>query len=325
MPERPITPAAYEGAPFDGRRFQNPAGPAGKGVLDLIRWAITRKRNPWPRWRENSAQPPPPARLPDGRAAATFINHASFLLQIAGLNLLVDPVYSERTSPVSFAGPRRIRPPGLPFDQLPRVDLVLVSHNHYDHCDLPTLRKIHARFAPGYLTTRGNARWFRARGLTPVVELDWWQSHTPAPGLAVTCTPTQHFSGRTPFDRDQTLWGGFYLTAAARRIYFLGDSGFCPHFAEVRERLGAPDLALVPIGAYEPRWFMRMMHVNPAEAVQAHLEVGARQSVGMHFGTFRVTDEGVDEPIETLAQELARQGVPAAQFIVPEFGQTIII
>jgi L-ascorbate metabolism protein UlaG (beta-lactamase superfamily) len=313
------------GAHFDGRRFHNPAGPAGRGVLDLLKWAITRKQQPWPRWRENHYQPAIPASLPDGAIAATFINHASFLLQIAGLNLLIDPVYGERTSPVSFAGPRRVRPPGVPIEQLPRIDGVLVSHNHYDHCDLPTLRRLHARFDPWFITTLGNAKWFRRHGFNRVTELDWWQSHDLKPGLAVTVTPTQHFSGRTPFDRDATLWGGFYFTTPARRVYFLGDSGYCPHFREVRERLGAPDLALVPIGAYEPRWFMSKMHVNPPESVQAHLEIGSRLSVGMHFGTFRVTDEGIDEPAEGLRAELKKRGIPETEFIVPEFGETVVV
>lgn len=318
-------PFQSTGAPRAGGRFRNPAGPAGKGLLDLIKWGLSRRARPWPRWRENPHLPAIPDSLPAGAIAATFINHASFLLQIAGLNLLLDPVYGERTSPVSFAGPRRVRLPGVPFDALPRIDGVLVSHNHYDHCDLPTLRRLRHRFDPRVITTLGNAAWFRRRGFGRVTELDWWEHFAITPELTVTLTPTQHFSGRTPFDRDRTLWGGFYFQTTARRVYYLGDSGYCPHFREVRERLGPPDLALIPIGAYEPRWFMQKMHVNPAEAVQAHLDVGSHQSVGMHFGTFRVTDEGIDEPIESLRAELAQRGLPPGQFLVPEFGQTIVV
>jgi len=197
---------------------------------------------------------------------------------------------------------------------------VLLSHNHYDHLDVAALRWLARERQPLIVTTLGNRAWLARRGVNRVVELDWWQSHRLAPGLEVVCTPAQHFAARTPWDRCRTLWGGFALTGPAGRIYFAGDSGFCPGFAEIGRRLGPFDLALIPIGAYEPRWFMTAVHVNPDEAVRAHQAVRARRSLGMHFGTFQLTDEAIDAPVAALAEARLRHEVAAEDFAVPEFG-----
>lgn len=310
---------------FDGRRFHNPAGPVLRGFFRQLKWGLTRRRKPWPKWRENRHPFRLPDRIEEGAVAVTFINHSSFLIQTASLNLLIDPVYSRRASPVSWAGPARVRDPGVPFEQLPPIHVVLVSHNHYDHCDLPTLRRLRDRFGPAIVTGRGNAAWFAGEGFSRVTELDWWQAHELSPDLRVTFTPAQHFSMRNLRQRDNTLWGGFHFSAGAQRLYFLGDSGYCDHFKEIRAHLGAPDLALIPIGSYEPRWFMRGMHVNPAEAVQVFLDLQARQALAMHFGTFRLADEGIDEPVEALHAALAERGVARDKFVVPEFGQTFVV
>lgn len=266
-----------------------------------------------------------PASLPVDTIAATFINHSSFLLQIGGMNLLTDPVYSERVGPWNFGGPRRSRPPGVAFDQLPRIDCVLLSHNHYDHLDVATLRRLQRRFDPLFVISLGNEGFLRRKGFQKVVELDWWESHTIQSRLQVLLTPAQHFSSRHLFDRDRTLWGGFAVTAGARRIYFVGDSGYGEHFKLIGQKVQPIDLALIPIGAYEPRWFMKYAHVDPDEAVQIHLDVQPRLSVGMHFGTFQLTDEEVHAPPRQLREALVRRGVAAEQFIVPEFGQTIVL
>jgi len=280
------------------------------------------RRTPWP-----SRIPVEPRRPPSGGpddVVVTFVGHATFLIQVAGINLLTDPVYSERASPVSFAGPRRVRAPGVRFDDLPAISLVLLSHNHYDHCDLGTLRALDRRFQPRLLAPIGNGRLLRSAGIRQVEEIDWWQSASAAP-LPVTLTPAQHFSARSMFDRNRALWGGFLIEAGGRRILFAGDSGYGPHWREIATRLGPFDLALLPIGAYEPRWFMKDIHMNPAEAVQAHLDLGARQSIAMHFGTFQLTPEGIDEPVRDLATALRQRGVSAEQFRTVDVGESVLV
>ena len=312
---------------FDGREFRNLFGvPAGRPFLDVLRWKILGGGVvAWPKEVSPDAVAPSLASdLADGEAAVTFVGHSTFLLQFSGgLNVLTDPIWSDYASPVSFAGPRRVRPPGLAFDALPPIGLVLVSHSHYDHLDLPTLRRLDARFRPLFLTGIGNQDFLRGNGLHEVMELDWWQSHRLA-ALDATFIPAQHWSKRSAIGRNRTLWGGFWLQAgAALSVCFAGDTGYGPHFELIRERMGSPDLALLPIGAYEPRWFMREQHMNADEAVQTHEVLRARRSIGMHFGTFRLTDEGIDQPAEALAASLRAQGVDPADFRVPRFGETI--
>jgi L-ascorbate metabolism protein UlaG (beta-lactamase superfamily) len=208
------------------------------------------------------------------------------------------------------------------FGDLPAIALVLLSHNHYDHCDLGTLRALEQRFHPRLVTPTGNGRLLRSAGIGQVEELDWWQSASTA-ALPVTLTPAQHFSARGPFDRNRALWGGFLIEARGRRMLFAGDSGYGPHFREIAARLSPIDLALLPIGAYEPRWFMKDIHMNPAEAVQAHLDLGARRSLAMHYGTFQLTPEGVDEPVRELAKALRERGVPAERFRPADVGESV--
>ena len=304
---------------FDGRRFFNPNGANGQSVWNVPRLLLT----PRTRWPSRIPVEPrrPPAIGPD-EVVLTFVGHASFLIQVAATNLLIDPVYAERASPVSFAGPRRVRAPGVRFDDLPTIALVLLSHNHYDHCDLRTLRALDRRFQPRFVAPIGNGRLLRAAGIRAVEELDWWQSASTAP-LPITLTPAQHFSARSMFDRNRALWGGFLIEAAGRRILFAGDSGYGPHFREIATRLSPIDLALLPIGAYEPRWFMKDIHMNPAEAVQAHLDLAARRSIAMHFGTFQLTPEGIDEPVRELAKALRERDVPAERFRPAVVGESV--
>jgi len=305
---------------FDGRRFFNPHAPQGKSRRDVCRWRRTRQREPWPEHVEDVPLTPPPHAARD-QIAVTFIGHSTFLVQVGGLCVLTDPIWSDRCSPVSFAGPRRVRPPGQSLDSLPGVDLLLVTHNHYDHMDLPTLRKVRARWQPSTATGLGNAHHLAKAGIRSAVELDWWQT-TDLAGARVTYVPAQHFSARGLHDRNRSLWGGFVVEAHGAVVYFAGDSGYCPYFADIASRFPRIDLALLPIGAYEPRWFMRQHHVNPEEAVQAHLDLQPRRSVGMHFGTFQLTDEAIDAPTSALRQAQARAGVAHAEFDVLGFGET---
>jgi L-ascorbate metabolism protein UlaG (beta-lactamase superfamily) len=297
----------YHGAPsdhFDGAHFHNRSQvPRGEG--SVLHWMLARERGAWPAWVDAPYGPPPPKRVGRGALRVTFINHATMLIQLDEVNILTDPIWSERTSPFSFAGPKRHRPPGIRFEELPHIDVVLVSHNHYDHLDVPTLRALVKRDAPRIITPLGNAALMAKRGITGVVELDWWQSSGN-----VTCVPSQHFSSRAISDRDANLWGGFVIGSPSGNVYFAGDSGWGPHFAEIGHRFAPIRLAMIPIGAYLPRWFMKPVHIDPAEAVEAHRQLGASTSVAMHFGTFQLSDETIDQPVHDLSLALAAAGHP---------------
>jgi N-acyl-phosphatidylethanolamine-hydrolysing phospholipase D len=254
----------------------------------------------------------------------TWLGHASVLLQTSGLNVVTDPIFSDRASPVSFAGPRRIIPVAITLDQMPAIDVVVISHNHYDHLDLPSLKAIHAR-APGatlFLVPMGLKAWLMAQGLTQVQELDWWQ-HVDVKGLRIHFVPVQHWSKRTLFDANQSLWGGYVLEDRGWKFFFSGDTGFSHDFKDIGQRLGDMDLAALPIGAYAPRWFMKSQHVDPDEAVQIMLDLGAKRAVGVHWGTFILTDEAPTEPPLALAASLQRRGLAPDRFNALAHGQTL--
>jgi L-ascorbate metabolism protein UlaG (beta-lactamase superfamily) len=304
---------------FDGRRFFNPTGANGQPFWRVPQLLLT----PQIRWPAVvPVEPQVPPRPGPNETAVTFIGHSSFLIQVGATAVLIDPVYAERASPFSFAGPRRVRAPGVRFDDLPPISLVLLSHNHYDHCDIKTLQLVERRFHPLVVTPVGNGRLLRSAGMGRVEELDWWET-TRAGALPITITPAQHFSARHMFDRNRALWGGFLIETGGQRILYAGDSGYGPHFREVARRLGPIDLALIPIGAYEPRWFMQDIHMNPAEAVRAHLDLEARRSIAMHFGTFQLTPEGIDEPVRDLAKAMSESGVAREQFRAIEVGESV--
>jgi L-ascorbate metabolism protein UlaG (beta-lactamase superfamily) len=305
---------------FDGERFFNPGARNGR-PFKAVPKMLAEPRAPWPS-SVPVEQRPPARRSSDAWAALTFVGHATFVIETAAGVVLTDPMFSHRASPLPFLGPQRVRQPPVRLDQLPAVDLVLLSHNHYDHCDLPSLRYLARRFDPLLITPLGNGRLARRAGFSRVEELDWWQQSGSAP-FPVSVAPAQHFSARTPFNRNRALWGSFLLRIGTRQLFFGGDSGYNGHFAAIRERHGEPDLALLPIGAYEPRWFMQDVHMNPAEAVQAHLDLGAALSVGMHFGTFQLTTEGIDEPLVDLAQARQDRGVDADAFRTLDFGESL--
>lgn len=313
----------------DGARFFNPEMPVRRTgrsrFLRLLRWlGRPRYREPWPKYLSNNGHKPPSGEVGPGTASITFIGHATFLIRLDGLTLLTDPIFSERCSPVSWAGPRRVRPPGQALENLPRPDAVLLSHNHYDHCDLPSLKAIRARFGSvPILAPLGNRAFLGRHGLDAVTELDWWQT-TRLGDADIHFTPARHFAARTLFDRNTTLWGGFVIRHGGRSVYFAGDSGYTGYFRAIRERLGAPDLALLPIGAYLPRWLMARVHVDPREAVQTLLDLGARRAVGMHFGTFRLSDEGIDTPLADLARAKSECSLDAERFVTLDFGETRI-
>jgi L-ascorbate metabolism protein UlaG (beta-lactamase superfamily) len=314
---------------YDGKHFFNPepairTPPPGtakqRSVASFIFARLRKDPNvwtPWPEHIENKTYPPPS--LP---ASVTFIGHSSFLVRLPGLTFLTDPVFAERCSPTQLLGPKRVRAPGIALKALPPIDLVLLSHNHYDHMDLTALRALRRRNpAMNIVTSLGNAAYLASKGLAGVVELDWWQS-ADLGATKITATPARHFAARTLWDRNETLWCGFYLEHAGHCIYFAGDSGYTKSFKEIGARLGPADLGLLPIGAYEPRWFMGAVHMNPADAVQAFVDLGAKRAIGMHFGTFQLTAEAIDAPVRDLAAARTAAGILEDAFGVLDVGES---
>jgi L-ascorbate metabolism protein UlaG (beta-lactamase superfamily) len=304
---------------FDGVRFFNPTGANGQPFWKVPRMLLEPSAS-WPPHIEFEPHQPPQL-IPAGGFTLTFIGHSTFLIQSAGGNVITDPVFADRAGPWARFGPKRVRKPGVAFDDLPPIALVLISHNHYDHCDLTALAELARRSRPRVVTLLKNGPLLRSAGID-AEELDWWQPSATAP-LPVTATPAQHFSARGPFDRNRALWGGFVLQVGELRVFFAGDSGYGPHFKEIGARLGPLDVALLPIGAYEPRWFMKDIHMNPVEAVQAHRDLRVRRSVAMHFGTFQLTPEAINEPERALARARSESGLRNEDFVALDFGQTL--
>ena len=310
---------------FDGKRFFNPTLPNGiahswRSTLKMAR----ERRSQWPAWVENQGVPRLNEMLETDDVAITFVNHATFLIQTGGTTILTDPVWSERASPFRRIGPRRVRKPGVAFANLPKIDIILLSHNHYDHLDIATLIQLRESFAPTVLAAAGDARLLGPLGFKDLRELDWWEVIQINDALKVTFVPAQHFSARGLFDRQKSLWGGYMIASRGRGVYFAGDTGYSTHFSEINARLGAPDIAMLGIGAYEPRWFMKPIHMNPAEAVRAHRDLGSRQSIGMHFGTFQLTAEPIDQPQADLKRALFDSGIPESEFVTLHEGETRI-
>ena len=310
---------------FDGRRFFNPTlKPDFAPNLSMLRRMLREPRTLWPRAIENKGVPRLHTPLGDDEIAITFINHATFLIQIDGLAILTDPIWSERAGPFNRMGPRRYRKPGVDFGALPKIDLVLLSHNHYDHLDKATLRNLRRAFSPTICFAAGDRRLIRPLGFRDMHEFDWWDDTSFGDKLKITFTPAQHSSARSLHDRHKSLWGGYMIESRGRRIYFSGDTGYSTHFTDIGARLGSPDIALLPIGAYEPRWFMTPIHCNPAEAVRAHRDLGSRQSIGMHFGTFQLTTEAIDQPVIDLKAALADHRIAESEFITQPEGETCV-
>jgi L-ascorbate metabolism protein UlaG (beta-lactamase superfamily) len=251
----------------------------------------------------------------------TFINHATALIQMDGVNILTDPVYSDLVGPASLVGPSRVRPPGIRFEDLPPIDVVLISHDHYDHMDIPTLRRLDDERHPRFIAGLGTNRIMYDEGLPDSTDLDWWQSERITSDVRVTFVPSAHRSNRGLCDRDTTLWGGYVISGPSGNAYFAGDTGYGPHFRQIHERFGAIRLALLPIGAYIPRWYMKPIHMDPTDAVHAHQDLGATTSVGIHFGTFRLTDEAQEQPITDLAKALQKASIAGSHFWALGFGE----
>jgi L-ascorbate metabolism protein UlaG (beta-lactamase superfamily) len=315
---------------FDGTHFFDPDGASPKSLGEVLRWQFgpDRQRQAWPEWAPSPYADVPPARVSGDRVRLSFVGHASWLIQAAGLNILIDPVWSVRASPLSWAGPERHNDPGIAFDALPPIDVVLVSHGHYDHLDVATLSNLTAKFSPRVITPLGNDVTMRSADAAIRAEaFDWHDRVELGAGVAVTLMPTRHWSARGLFDRNKALWASFVLETPAGKIYIVCDSGYGEgkHFRRVREAHGPLRLAILPIGAYEPRWFMKDQHMNPSDAVMALADCGAEQALAHHHGTFQLTDEAIDAPVTALQAALDEAKIPGERFVALKPGQAVEI
>lgn len=303
--------------------FKNQDDGMPRSFWDFIKTRIKTSYADWPEWVESEYGNKPIERVMGDEIRVTHINHSTVLIQTAGFNILTDPTYSNRASPVSFAGPKRVRNPGIRFEDLPKIDVVLISHDHYDHLDLPTIERLQQRDHPHIFLGLGVGK--RLDSTQNVHELDWWQQVELEQNLNVHFVPVQHFSGRTLFDRNSTLWGGFVVETGKHKIYFGGDSGYGTHYQQTFERFGAMDLSIIPMGGYAPRSFMGYVHLDPRQAVQAHKDLHSQKTVGIHFGTFQLTAESINEPIELLKTEGALAGLEQDTFVTLVFGVPLIL
>ncbi|MCI0415766.1 MBL fold metallo-hydrolase [bacterium] len=312
----------YSGAKsdhFNGKRFFNMRGKEQKG---FGKWMLQREQGEW----SNTANAPvgekPAARVHEG-IRITFVNHSTFLIQADGLNILTDPIWSERSSPFSWAGPKRVRQPGIRFEDLPEIDTVLLSHNHYDHLDLPTLKKLFQEFEPVIIAPLGINAFLEEKGIPSASEADWWDEMPLNSNVTLAIVPAQHFSGRGLFDRNATLWGGYILKTKTGNLYFAGDTGYDQNiFQEIGKRYAPLRAALLPIGAYKPLWFMSPVHISPEEAVNVHLDLKSEISIAMHYGTFPLGDDGQNEPVNDLKQSMRRYDIGQDEFLILKEGSS---
>jgi len=311
---------------FDGTEFFNQERDKKRTFWDFLRWRLTRTAGKWPDWIDDEPGTRPPERIAGEGLRVTFVNHATILIQTQGLNLLTDPVWSDRVGPGGMTlGPKRVRPPGLKWEDLPPIDVVLISHNHHDHMDVPTLARLQAAYRPVFLVPLGNARLLAQHGIHNTVELDWWQDHTVRGPVRITLVPARHTSMRGLWDYNRALWGGFVISAPGGPVYFSGDTGFGVHFEQIRAKFGPMRFAMLPIGAYEPSWLMSTVHCSPEDAVRAHKILESRMSMAHHFGTFELADDGLMSPPERLRRAMTRVGLSPDEFILPKHGQGILV
>lgn len=308
-------------APFDGVRFDNLEPFPDKSIFDVLKWRFSAINNvqAWPK--ELALEQVKPEKNRSEELNITIIGHSSVLVQINGLNILTDPHFSERASPVSFAGPKRVVKPAIKLNDLPPIDLVLISHNHYDHLDLPSLKKLRDHSNPKIIVPLGDMALLEGEGISNVEEMDWWDAKK-LNNVNIHFVPVQHWSARGIFDKRKSLWGGFVIEAS-KKIFFAGDTGYGTVFKKIKERLGPMDISLIPIGAYEPRFFMKNAHINPEEAVKIFLDTESKHALGIHFKTFAdLTDEYIDQPEKDLKEALDKYQISRDRFIAPDFGKS---
>lgn len=306
---------------FDGERFFYDGEKRTPGHFYYSFFTLIHAiwQNPWPKVLPDIKKTSVTPIVTDG-IKVTFINHSTVLIQTDHLNILTDPVYSLRTSPIQWVGPIRRREPGIHFNQLPHIDVVLISHNHYDHLDINTLAALNKKFHPLIIVPLGDKAMLYAHRIFHVVELDWWQEYK-INHLTITFLPARHSTARFLNDFDKTLWGSYGLKIDHTKIYFGGDSGYGPHYKKIRKRWGSPDLAFLPIGAYEPRYLLHHDHLNPADAIRVHQELGSHYSTGIHYGTFQLSSESFDQPVKDLELARAQSRIPNNRFFISQEGE----
>ncbi len=306
---------------YDGRRFFNRE--AGHTFADMLKWVWQMETVEWPKWIEDPPQPSPPAGVGKGGLRVTFVNQATILIQMDGLNMLTDPIWSTRASPFRWVGPKRVRSPGVRMEDLPKIDLVLISHDHYDHLDLPTLKMLEQRDHPLILTGLGVGKHLSRATFERVREMDWWEEYScGSQGETITFVPALHQSGRAPLMENRTLWGGFVIEGNAGRVYFSGDTGLGSFLEDIRKRFDGFTLTIFPIGSYEKRWFMKNQHMNPDDAVRAHVLLNSGQSLAMHYATFvEHPEQAIDSHEKDLSEALERHRLPPEQFWLLKFGE----
>jgi L-ascorbate metabolism protein UlaG (beta-lactamase superfamily) len=308
---------------FDGKRFHNHEL-VEKSVVRFLKWQFSKKttNKKWPEYIEpTNTYPKPETRVEGDRLVVTFVNHSTVLIQTQGLNILTDPVWSDRVSPFTWIGPKRIHKPGIAIEDLPYIDVILVSHDHYDHLDIPTLKILQKKFNPHIFSGLGINKVLKKHGLE-CIEMDWWGSHNFTHEVKIHFVPAKHWSGRKGFyGNNTTLWGGFVIETISGNVFFAGDTGYGQHFEHIKERFEEFRLSLIPIGAYEPRWFMKYMHIDPVEAVLVHQDLNSKYSLAIHFGTFKLSDEGHDQPAQDLNMALKKFKIEKNFFRILDFGE----
>lgn len=305
---------------FDGKTFINPTGIKAKGLGEVLKWMMGRKQGPWKEVTDADYGPKPLDTVEDG-IRITFVNHTTFLIQTEGLNIITDPIWSERTSPFTFAGPKRMRPAGIRFEDLPRIDLAILSHNHYDHLDVVTMQRIVKEYKPRIITPLGVSAFLEQEEMKGATDLNWWQELKLSETLSIQAVPAQHFSGRGMFDRDRTLWCGYVLKRSGGNLYFAGDTGYNEAtFKEIGERCAPIAVSILPIGAYKPNWFMSPIHTSPEDAVKIFLDTKTQAAVASHFGTFPLADDSQQDPLDDLMQALKDNQLAAERFVALKEG-----
>ena len=306
---------------FDGSKFLNPGGVQAKGGLEVLKWMINRKRGPW---KENTTEnygKHPLGHFTDG-IRITFVNHSTFLIQVDGLNILTDPIWSKRVSPFRWIGPKRMKLPGIKFEDLPQIHVVILSHNHYDHLDVQTMRMVFGAHHPKIITPLGVKAFLDQEYIAGATEADWWEAVELNNTVKIQAVPAQHFSGRGLLDRDATLWCGFVIKTSKGNIYFAGDTGYNSQtFKDIGSQCGPIKISLLPVGAYKPDWFMSPIHTSPEESVKIHLDVRSETSIATHFGTFPLADDGYEDPMNDLKLAKVKYNLPPEEFLVFKEGE----
>lgn len=315
----PSASVPAEVATFDGKRFLQPE-PREIHLSDWMRRRLHGHRGPWPKFIATPLGEAPPERVCDGELRVTLINHSTLLVQMDGVNILTDPTWAPRSVPI--VGAKRRRPPGLRFEDLPPIDAVLVSHNHQDHMDLPTLRRLARSFRPPIYVGLRSGAFLDRKGIPGSHELDWWQSAPIAPGVAVTAVPARHHANRGAFDSDRMLWCGFVVSGPSGSVYFAGDTGWGSHFSEIGARFPNLRLAMLPIGGFKPVWYQRSQHIGPEDALAAMRELGAATMIPMHFGTFPNGEEAEGEAVSDLVDALDASPDLAGRVVILDNGQS---